>query len=75
MNQNPEVGYPGGGQDYPARAPGARLPRLLSFLKRMWWVPVLTLAIAVGGSAFYLTLQPVTYASAARMWEIGRAHV
>ena len=75
MNQNPEVGYPGGGQDYPARAPGARLPRLLSFLKRMWWVPVLTLAIAVGGSAFYLTLQPVTYASAARMWVSGKLHI
>ncbi len=75
MNQNPEAGYPGSGSDYPAHAPGARLPRLLGFLRRMWWVPVLTLAITVGGTAFYLTFQPVIYASSARLWVSGKLHI
>jgi uncharacterized protein involved in exopolysaccharide biosynthesis len=75
VNQNPEVGYPAGGPEYAARAPNARLPRLLGFLRRLWWVPLLTLSIAVGGTAFYLTLQPVTYASSARMWVSGKLHI
>jgi capsular exopolysaccharide synthesis family protein len=78
MNQNPEAGYPGGSPDYPAYptpAPGARLPRLLGFLRRLWWVPVLTLALAVGGTALYLTFQPATYASSARMWVSGKLHI
>jgi capsular exopolysaccharide synthesis family protein len=78
MNQNPEVGYPGGSPEYPtypSAPPRSRLPRLLSFLRRMWWVPVFTLSIAVGGAAFYLTLQPVTYASSARMWVSGKLHI
>lgn len=75
MNQNPEAGYPGSGSDYQAHAPGARLPRLLGFLRRMWWMPVLTLAIAVGGTAFYLTFQPVIYASSARLWVSGKLHI
>ena len=76
MNPNPEVAYSAGdGADYPTPAPRSRLPRLLGFLRRMWWVPVLTLAIAVGGTAFYLTFQPATYASSARMWVSGRLHI
>ena len=76
MNPNPEVASSAGdGPDYPTPAPRSRLPRLLGFLRRMWWVPVLTLAIAVGGTAFYLTFQPATYASSARMWVSGRLHI
>jgi capsular exopolysaccharide synthesis family protein len=48
---------------------------LLSFLRRLWWVPVLTIAIAVGGTAFYLTFQPATYASSARLWVSGKLHI
>jgi capsular exopolysaccharide synthesis family protein len=75
VNQNLEVGYPGGGSDYPARAPNSHLPRLLGFLRRLWWVPVLTLAMAVAGAAFYLTFQPASYASSARMWVSGKLHI
>jgi capsular exopolysaccharide synthesis family protein len=75
VNQNPEIGNAEGGPDYQSPAPRSRLPRLLGFLRRLWWVPVLTIAIAVGGSAFYLTLQPAIYASSARMWVSGKLHI
>lgn len=45
------------------------LPRLLTFLRSFWWVPVLTLLLAVGGVAAYVWKIPPTYISRSLMWE------
>lgn len=46
-----------------------RLRRMLAFLFRFWWVPVLTLLIGLGAGVAYLFWMPPTYVSIGRMWE------
>ncbi|MEY2428675.1 MAG: hypothetical protein QOJ40_1560, partial [Verrucomicrobiota bacterium] len=43
--------------------------RLLLFLLKFWWVPVLTLVIGTAAGAGYVLLKSPTYVSKARMWE------
>jgi Mrp family chromosome partitioning ATPase/uncharacterized protein involved in exopolysaccharide biosynthesis len=59
-------------QDAYGAAPAAnplRIGRLLHFLKRFWWLPILTLICALGAAAAYVWHAPATYVSYARMWE------
>jgi capsular exopolysaccharide synthesis family protein len=46
-----------------------QIQRLLSFLLKFWWLPVLTLALGAGAGITYVLLKPPTYVSKARMWE------
>jgi capsular exopolysaccharide synthesis family protein len=69
---------PDSGPDYQLTDPGGdmggppashRVRRLLGFLLKYWWIPVLTLAVGLGagiGSAF---LQEPSFVSKASMWE------
>ena len=66
-------GYPAYG--YPGSAPSARWPRYLKFLKKLWWVPVLTLAIALSAAAVYVVLQPPAFKSVARLWVSGKMNL
>jgi succinoglycan biosynthesis transport protein ExoP len=52
-------------------APHASFPiqRLVGYLLRFWWVPVLTLALGAGAGAAYVFLKAPAYVSKARMWE------
>jgi capsular exopolysaccharide synthesis family protein len=43
--------------------------RRLAFVRRYWWVTVLTVMAAVGGAIAYLRGQPPTFVSGARLWE------
>jgi succinoglycan biosynthesis transport protein ExoP len=43
--------------------------RLLSFLWTYWWVPALTLILALGATVAYVLKMPPTYVSKAFMWE------
>lgn len=71
-------GYPGyyaGVPDYPnypEAVPAARWPRFLAFLRRLWWVPVATLAVACWGAAAYHLWGPTAYRSNAKLWVQGQ---
>jgi len=52
-----------------------KFERFLIFLKRCWWVPVLTLVVAVGAALVYLAFRSPTYVSLARMWEMEKLSV
>src|SRR5262249_11892620 len=46
-----------------------KVQRFLTFLKKYWWVPVLTLTLSLGAAIMYIACAPPTYVSTARMWE------
>ena len=46
-----------------------RIQRFFTFLLKYWWVPVLTLALSLGGAIWYFFWEPPTYVSKSRMWE------
>ena len=54
-------------QPVPGVAP--RADRFYIFLRRYWWVPLITLALSLGGAVSYIILAPPTFVSTARMWE------
>ena len=64
-------------QDYPVTvsvdegtpASSFKIQRLLAFLLKYWWIPLLTLVLCAGGAAAYIFWVPPTYVSKGRMWE------
>ena len=46
-----------------------RIQRIIPFLLKYWWIPLVTLILSVGGAAAYIFWIPPTYVSKARMWE------
>src|SRR5580765_1754407 len=46
-----------------------RIKRFLAFLRKLWWVPLITLILSLGAAAAYVSWQPPTYVSTGRMWE------
>lgn len=46
-----------------------KVHKLLSALRRFWWVPIVTLVIGLGVAAVMIKLAPPTFVSKARMWE------
>ena len=58
-------------------APGSPFPvqRLLAFLLKYWWLPVLTLVIGLGAAAGFVLSEPPTFTSKARMWETVKLHL
>ncbi len=51
------------------RVPSFRIQRFFTFLLKYWWVPVLTLALGLGGAVWYFFWEAPTYVSKSRMWE------
>jgi capsular exopolysaccharide synthesis family protein len=77
-------GLPPGGGEFPLMIPvdaegGAPSPikieRFSIFLKRYWWVPLLTLVVAVGVAVAFIALRSPTYVSSARLWETEKLSV
>ena len=54
-------------EDSPAPASSFRVQRLLAFLLKYWWVPVLTLALGLGAGIALVLWKPPTFVSKARM--------
>jgi Mrp family chromosome partitioning ATPase len=52
---------------YSAYVEPSRPTHYLDNLRERWWVPVLTLALSISGTAAYLALQPPAYASFASL--------
>ena len=67
----PELGYEliDTPEDYSAPASPFRIQKFIAFLRRYWWVPVLTLTLALGAATGYFLLAPPTFVSSAAMWE------
>src|SRR5207247_2863176 len=66
------------GADYPIMVPlegeassvsPLQVQRFFVFLKKYWWVPVLTVILSLGAAITYILCAPPTYVSIARMWE------
>lgn len=55
--------------------PSNSVRRYLFFLRTYWWVPLLTLILAIGGAIAYGVLTPPVYTSAASMWETEKLHL
>jgi len=55
--------------DSGARASSFKLQRLLIFLLKYWWVPVLTLIVGLGVGVGVVLYQPPTFVSRASMWQ------
>jgi uncharacterized protein involved in exopolysaccharide biosynthesis len=74
MQQNIELGDPGIDPMENSAAPAKAFPiqRLLVFLRKFWWVPVITVILAVTAAILYLRSLPPTFISKARMWESGK---
>src|ERR1035437_2354574 len=54
-------------EDSPAPASSFRVQRLLAFLLKYWWVPVLTLALGLGAGIALVLWKPPTFVSKALM--------
>ena len=67
----PELGYDliDSPEDYSAPAPAFQIRKFLVVLRKHWWVPVLTLTLALGAAIVYFLLAPPTFVSSAAMWE------
>jgi capsular exopolysaccharide synthesis family protein len=67
----PELGYDliDTPEDYSAPASPFRIQKFIAFLRKYWWVPVLTLTLALGAATGYFLLAPPTFVSSAAMWE------
>jgi len=56
-------------EDYSAPASTFHVRKFPAVLRKHWWVPVLTLALFLGGAIGYITWSPPTFVSKASMWE------
>jgi polysaccharide biosynthesis transport protein len=46
-----------------------KIKRILVFLLKYWWIPVLTLLFGIGAGVAFALSRPPTFVSVARMWE------
>ncbi|MGO9202538.1 MAG: polysaccharide biosynthesis tyrosine autokinase [Limisphaerales bacterium] len=71
----PYAGYPGA-PAYPAALPPGAAPwhfrRYLTFLRREWWLVLLSVLVFAGLAAAYIAQWPASYASTAHLWAAGR---
>jgi capsular exopolysaccharide synthesis family protein len=56
-------------------APKFRLQKLLFFLRKFWWIPVLTLALSIGTAITIFFLTPPTFVSVGSMWETEKIQI
>jgi len=72
------------GPDYPSPAPadnygaGGSLGgrhRFFVFLRKYWWVPLLTLLLTSGTAVGYMVWAPPVYVSSSAMWETEKLHL
>jgi capsular exopolysaccharide synthesis family protein len=71
----PEYFLPGPPGTIDVQASPVRFERFMIFLRRYWWIPVLSLLICTAGAGAYAYLKPPTYVSRAAMWETAKLHL
>ena len=67
----PEQGYEliGAPEDHSIPASPFRIQKFIAFLRKYWWVPVLTLVVGLGAATAFFLLATPTFVSKAAMWE------
>ena len=50
-------------------APSFRIQRAFPFLRKFWWLPILTAVLSLGGAAAYVFWKPPTYVSKGKLWQ------
>jgi capsular exopolysaccharide synthesis family protein len=75
MPPGQDYSSPGPTGDFGAGGSSGGIRRFLVFLRKHWWVPVLTLLLAGGAAAGYIMWAPPVYVSSAAMWETERLHL
>lgn len=71
-------GYGGYGYGYGygySASSSTRWPRFFRFLKRLWWVPLVTVGLGICAAAAKAVLEPPSYASRARLWVSGKLQI
>ncbi len=66
---------PGPLDDYGAGGSSGGAQRFFVFLRKYWWVPVLTLLLASGAAIGFMVWTPPVYVSSAAMWETEKLHL
>ena len=60
------------GNSHVPPAPKFRLKKFLHFLRKFWWIPVVTLALCMGTAISKFILTPPTFESYSRMWQMAK---
>src|ERR1051326_5345619 len=53
----------------------AQLHRYLAAVRKRWWIPLVSLVLIGGPTAYYAKITPTTYQSKALMWLTGRLNL
>src|ERR1035441_4838480 len=56
----------------PVGGSASQVRRYLTFLKKKWWIPLLSVLFFGGLAAAYVAWWPASYVATARMWSAGR---
>jgi capsular exopolysaccharide synthesis family protein len=75
MPPNPGDSSPGPVHGSGPGGAGGGVPRFLVFLRKYWWLPLLTFLLGSGIGAGLLLWTPPVYVSSAAMWETERLHL
>ena len=75
MPPSQDYSAPGPMDDYGAGGSSNARNRFFVFLKRYWWIPVLTLLLGGGAATGYILATPPVYVSSAAMWETEKFHI
>lgn len=66
---------PGSAAEYGEGHSSNRGRRFFVFLRKYWWIPVLTLLLGIGGAVCYIMWAPPVFVSSAAMWETEKLHL
>src|SRR5881394_1627749 len=58
-----------GPMDQAPAAPAFRIQRLLPFLRKFWWLPIVTSFLCLGGAGAYVFWKLPTYVSKGKLWQ------
>ena len=56
-------------------AVAARLRRVVFFLRRKWWIPVLVMSVAAAAQGIWVLSRPASHTAVARMWVGGKVRL
>lgn len=56
-------------------APKFRVKKLVLFLRKFWWIPIITLALTVGSAIAHFLSQPPEFISHASLWQTEKLQV
>ncbi len=71
----PEYYLPSQMGEMEAQASPVHLKRLLGFLLKFWWIPVITLLLGSGAAVAYVLKKPPTFVSHGIMWETAKVRL